>query len=165
VAVALDDALIYGMGGDEPTGVAAVAQAGGDLIDLASAHLIANDLLAYQKSDVGARWALSNLTVGALATQPAWTGAMVPAMQGNTLAGYPAVVNIAAPSNSNQDREYLFGAWQFLHLILWDAATVVANPWGDGFKSGSIEVRVLTDANTLVRDPKRFFRGYAIALS
>jgi hypothetical protein len=74
-------------------------------------------------------------------------------------------MNAAARTNSGMDREYYIANWGYAHVVVWDSVSIVSNPFGTGFKSGAIDVRIIADANVLVRDPKRFYRGFADALS
>jgi HK97 family phage major capsid protein len=164
MASALDQAVLYGAGTNEPDGIASVAQSGDPLTSLASGYSIAGALIDYQKSDAGLRWALANQTIGKLATTVAFSGSTMAALQGTTFAGYPFVMNAAARTDSNQDREYFIANWSYAHLVVWDSASLVANPYS-GFKSGSLDVRIIADASVLVRDPARFYRGFADALS
>lgn len=165
---ALDAATLYGSGtGNEPTGVALLANPGHDLDSLASAYLIRNQLLAYQRSDDGMRWLLPDLAEGRLATTAAFAGATTPVVLGGTLAGYPYVLNALSASGSppSTQQQYLAGNFGFVHLCVWDSVSIMANPYGAGYKSGSIELRVLADANVLVRDEKRVFAGNASILA
>lgn len=164
----LDRATLFGDGlSNSPTGIASVASAGHALGSLADAYKVRNQLLSYQKSDAGMRWLLPDLAEGKLATTAAFSGATTPTVMGGLLAGYPYVLRPlwggGSPTQSQQT--YLSGNFNFAHLVIWDSVSILANPFGAGYKSGSVELRVLCDANVLVRDPKRMFVGDAAILA
>jgi HK97 family phage major capsid protein len=163
----LDRAVLYGEGGNAPTGVASVASAGHTLASLADAYRIRNALLSYQKSDEGFRWLLPDLAEGSLATTAAFAGATSPTVLGGTLAGYPYVLNplSAGGSPTIAQQQYLAGNWSYAHLVLWDSVSILANPYGAQFASGGIELRIMADAQVLVRDERRLFVGEANILS
>lgn len=163
----LDRATLFGSGaGNEPTGVAEVAQAGHSLTSLSDAFLVRSQLLNYQKNLAGMKWLLPDLTEGKLATTAAFSGATSPIVMGGTLAGFEYVLRPLSMSGSpTPSAEYLAGNWSHVHLILWDSISLLANPYGAGYKSGSVELRVIADANVLVRDEKRLFIGSAATLA
>lgn len=159
---ALDNAVLYGAGTLAPVGVASVAQTGPTLSTLANAYAIRGLLIAYQKSDEGMRFLLPDTTEAKLSTTVAFTGSTVAAMQDGKLAGYPVVVSGETPAGvANGTKSYLAGNFGYVHLVVWDSIQILANPFGAGYKSGSIELRILADANVFVRDAKRIFKGDA----
>ena len=164
-----DRATLFGEGGLAPVGVVGLATAGHALATLADAYSIRNALFAYTKSANldGAKWLLPDLVEGKFATTAGFTGSTAPALvQGGTLAGCEYVLNPASGAGSpTPSAEYLFGQWNYVHLVLWDAVSILANPYGSQFASGGIDLRVLADANVYVRDPSRLFVGSASALS
>jgi HK97 family phage major capsid protein len=165
---ALDHAVLYGSGsGNEPEGVASQATTGHALASLTDAYLIRNAFLGYQRTDDGFRWLLPDLSEAKLATTAAFSGATTPVVMGGELAGYPYVLNPLASTGSPTvtQQQYLAGNWSYVHLVIFDSVSILANPFGQGYRSGSVELRVLADANVLVRDPKRFLAGQATILS
>jgi hypothetical protein len=164
---ALDHAVLYGAGGLEPTGIVGVATPGHTLSTLADAYIVRNALLAYQKSDDGFRWLLPDLCQARLATTAAFSGATTPAVSDGFLANYPYILNplTAGGSPTVSQQQYMAGNFSFVHLVLFDSVSLMANPYGAGYKSGSIELRVMADANVLVRDEKRVFVGEANILA
>ena len=164
-----DRATLFGEGGLAPVGVASLATSGHALTDLASAYSIRNALFAYTKDSKlgGAKWLLPDLVEGKFATTVGFTGSTVPALiEGSTLAGCEYVLNpVSGAGSPTPAMTYLFGQWNYVHLVLWDAVSILANPYGSQFASGGIDLRVLADANVYVRDPARLFHGSAAALS
>ena len=159
---ALDDALLYGPGGLAPVGIVGVAQAGGTLATLADAYRIRGLLVAYQKSDDGMRFLLPDGAEAKLATTIGFTGSTDPAIKDGKLAGYPVVLSAETPAGSAANtRTYFAGNFSFVHLVIWDSVSLLVNPYATGFRSGSIELRILADANVFVRDAKRIFSGNA----
>jgi hypothetical protein len=163
--IALDQAVMTGAGTNAPVGLFTQATSDGALTDLSSAYGITDTLLDYTKSDAGLRWALPNLTVALLSMQPMWTtleggSAPLPALQNGMLAGYPVTMNLNAPAGSSGKKQYLFGDFSYVHLILWDSASIAVDPYS-AFASGAITLRIMCDANVLVRDPKRILKGDA----
>ncbi len=163
----LDRAVLYGEGGNAPTGVVSVATASHSLATLADAYRIRNALLSYQKTDEGFKWLLPDLAEGSLATTAQFAGSTTATILAGTLAGYTYVLNPlpAGGSPTISQQQYLAGNWSYAHLILWDSVSILANPYGSQFASGGIELRVMVDANVLVRDAKRLFVGEATILT
>lgn len=164
----LDRAVLFGEGGLAPVGVASLASPGHSLASLQDALRIRNEILSYEKNEEALRWLLPDLAVAYLSSTPRFPGATVAtALDGNFLAGFPYVVNPigAAGSPTITHQQYMLGNWAYAHLVLWDSVSILANPYGAGFASGAIDVRILCDGNVYVRDPNRIVVGDATILA
>ncbi len=163
----LDRVVFYGEGGLAPEGLETLASQGHTLSTLQDAYKIRDQLIGYQKSDDGMQWLLPTGSQSHLSTTVAFAGATVPALLGGYLAGYKYTLNPlsigGSPAPATQT--YFAGNFSFCSLVLFDAISVLANPYGAGYKSGSIELRVMADAATLCRDSARIFRGDATILA
>ncbi|MBF2097484.1 MAG: phage major capsid protein [Gloeomargaritaceae cyanobacterium C42_A2020_066] len=74
---------------------------------------------------------------------------------------YPAAVSTHIPDNlskgtGNSLSAVIFGDWSQLLIGEWGALQLDVNPYGRGWQSGSVEVRVMTLIDIAVRRPKAF---------
>ena len=50
----------------------------------------------------------------------------------------------------------IFGVWSELYIGTWSTAEILVNPYGAGFNSGSIDIRIMASMDTQVRHPQSF---------
>jgi HK97 family phage major capsid protein len=78
-----------------------------------------------------------------------------------TLNGYPAAASNAVPNNfevgnTNNANGLIFGDWSSLYLCFFGTLECMANPYGKGFQTGAISVRVLNQFDCGIRNNESF---------
>ena len=76
--------------------------------------------------------------------------------------GYSVVDSTLVPSNltkgtaAKKCSAFIFGAWNEMLIGEWAAIEVLANPFGDAYSSGGIQVRALQNLDITVRRKNAF---------
>ncbi len=50
----------------------------------------------------------------------------------------------------------VFGSWDNLLVGIWDALDLTSNPFGDAYRRGAVQVRIIADVDVAVRHPEAF---------
>lgn len=82
----------------------------------------------------------------------------------DSLAGYPYAATSIIPATpattgtgAHPARSTLvFGSWDNLLIGVWDALDVISNPFGEAFRRGGVQVRVIADVDVAVRHAEAF---------
>lgn len=162
MALGIDKAALYGTGaGGQPTGLMNVTGVGAVAFGVAGAptyaELVALETaIAVSNADVAMTQTAVNPTMrGTLKTtqkfagtngQPVWGDA-------NTVNGYGAAV-----SNQVAANDVIHGNWNDLMIGMWGGLDLMINPFTKA-KSGGVDIIVLQDIDTAVRQPVSFVVG------
>lgn len=77
------------------------------------------------------------------------------------LLGYRAETSEQVPGNLTKGSgtalsALVFGVWSELYIGQWSTAEMLVNPYGAGYNSGSIDIRIMATMDVAVRHPQSF---------
>ncbi|WP_158292336.1 phage major capsid protein [Paracraurococcus ruber] len=82
------------------------------------------------------------------------------------LEGYPVATTTSLPTtNGDTKANGIFGNWSDLFIGMWGVMDLTANPYGDAFKRGGVEIRAMLDCDVSVRYPESFVRTMNMPIS
>lgn len=93
--------------------------------------------------------------------RPLWQTSLIEGKP-DRLNGYSVVDSTLVPSNltkgtaAKKCSAFIFGAWNEMMIGEWAAIEVLANPFGDAYSSGGIQVRALQNLDITVRRKNAF---------
>lgn len=177
IALGIDSATINGTGaGNQPTGLRNIVGVGSVVggTDGAAptwAHIVGLETeVAVDNADVGSLAYLANARIrGRLKTTEKATGTATfvwgdgspddPGM--GMMNGYRAGVSNQLPSNlvkggSSDCSPIVFGNWRDILIGEWGVLEILPNPYGAGFNSGAVDIRVMQTIDIAVRHPESF---------
>lgn len=160
LALTIDRAALYGIGGDQPLGLAGITGVNG--VNFAADNPTYSELVGMETSiaadnaDVGSMLYLMNATGrGHCKTtqkfantngSPIWEG-------GNTVNGYGTHI-----SNQIANGDYWFGVWSEMMIGLWGGLDLTIDPYTHSAK-GRLRIVAFQDADVAVRHPQSFCLG------
>lgn len=173
LAIALDKAATTGGGSNEPSGIIdrlTDASAMGTLSDASWAQVLTMIADVEQANAATGRlgWALNPAAVRTLRSTPKVVyGSPVVMDAGagfvmdgpNELAGYAAASTTSLPLAGGSPASLgtaIFGDWSSLLIGYWSGVDVLANPYGEAYPRGGVQVRGILTADVAVRHLESF---------
>jgi len=181
LALGIDLAAIVGTGlNNEPLGILNTPEIGSVAIGANGGapgwnHLVELETLVSEaNADANACYYLTNArTRGKLKTTSKvtgqdvflWTDALNPGQAGGgtigMINGSIAAVSNQVPSNGIKGTgtglsSIIFGDFSQLLIGLWGVLEIMPNPYGQGYPSGTVQIRAMLDADCALRHPEAF---------